>query len=503
MVMKKLLIYLLVAFGGGIIALGTYKFLENEASSKTSDLLPVSSRPVRFIAAGDAEIPYFDFTQAAEQTLPSVVHIRSSQSVGSRASNDFDWEQIPEPFRDLFRNPDFGPFDRQRLPEQQLRMGSGSGVIISSDGYVVTNNHVVANTDELTVTLEDHRTFPAKVIGTDPSTEVALIKIEATDLPAIPFFDSDEIKVGAWVLAVGNPFNLESTVTAGIISAKSRNINIMQDQTPIESFIQTDAAINPGNSGGALVNLAGELVGINTAISSPTGTYAGYGFAIPSNIVRKVVADLREFGVVQRGFLGAVIRGIDGDLAQEKGLGTTRGVYVDSLTANSAAAAAGILKGDIITAVDDRPTDNVANVLEMIGRRRPGDRVKLAIIRKGKPQEISVTLRNSAGNTSVVKKDDTTTLLQKLGADLEPIGSAAAKKWSIPGGLKVKSLRNGKLRNETDIQEGFIITQVNGQPVRVVEDLVKIMSNLKGGVLLEGIYPDNPQQVFYYAFGLE
>ena len=385
------------------------------------------------------------------------------------------------------------------MPEEQLRQGSGSGVIISADGYIVTNNHVVADADELSVTLNDHRTYPATVIGADPSTDVALIKIDEMGLPAIPFFNSDGIKVGEWVVAVGNPFDLESTVTAGIVSAKGRSINIMQDKTPIESFIQTDAAINPGNSGGALVNLNGELVGINTAIASPTGSYAGYGFAVPSNIVQKVVRDLKEFGVVQRGFIGAMIRNIDGNLAKEKGLSATSGVYVDSLTANSAAA--GFKAGDVIVAVDDIATNNVPKVLEMIGRHRPGDKVKISLLRKDKPVETWVTLKNSSGNTEVVKKDSPAAVLHILGAELETLSKEEARSMGLPGGVKVNALSNGKLLNQTDIQEGFVITQVDGKKVDSVEEMAKILENRKGGVMLEGVYPGN-SEVFYYAFGL-
>lgn len=503
--MKKLFAYLIIALLGGIAAIGVYKLLEPDPVPETVVLPSNPGKQVRYLSTKDPEVPTFDFTYAAESTLPSVVHIRSSQKVTRRAydERDFDWQQIPESFRDFFRNsPFFSPPDNRMLPEDQLRLGAGSGVIISPDGYIVTNNHVVANADELTVTLQDHRTFEAAVIGSDPSTDVALVKIEATELKAIPFFDSDNIKIGAWVVAVGNPFNLGSTVTAGIVSAKSRSINISQDQRPIESFIQTDAAINRGNSGGALVNLSGELVGINTAISSPTGTYTGYGFAVPSNIVRKVATDLQEYGVVQRGFIGAVIRGIDGDLAEEKGLSTTMGVYVDSLTANSAAASAGIEVGDVITAVDDMPTDNVPKVLEMVGRHRPGDKVKINILRKDKPQEIWVTLRNRAGNTDLVKKEETTGILQILGADLETVNQADAETLSIPGGIRVQSLGDGKLRKQTDIQEGFIITKVDGKRVTSVEELANLLKGLKGGVLLEGVYPDS-SEVFYYAIGMD
>ena len=360
---------------------------------------------------------------------------------------------------------------------------------------------MVADADELSVTLNDHEIYDAEVIGTDPSTDVALIKIKANDLPAIDFFNSDQIKVGEWVVAVGNPFNLESTVTAGIVSAKARNINIMQDKTPIESFIQTDAAINPGNSGGALVNLQGQLVGINSAIASPTGAYAGYGFAIPSNIVRKVVSDLKEYGVVQRGFIGAMIRNIDGNLAKDKGLTSTVGVYVDSLTANSSAAEAGIKVGDVIIAADGVQTPTSPKLLEMIGRHRPGEQVDLTVRRKGEEKNIAVTLKNREGNTDVIKKEAPSEIMAKLGASFEPLSNQEAKQLDLDGGLKVTDITNGKLANQTDIQEGFIVTKVDGKEVSSVEDLTRILDHKKGGVLIEGRYPNSPE-TYYFGLGL-
>lgn len=503
--MKKLLLYVFVAALGGAFSLGAYKMLEPNPVTKTTDFLtPTTAKLVNYSPGNTTDpAPPLDFTYAAEKALPGVVHIQSTQRMSRSASGGqgFDLQQIPAPFRDFFRDPQGLQPNRQGAPEEQLQRGSGSGVIIGSDGYIVTNNHVVADADELTVTLQDHRNYPATLIGTDPSTDVALIKIDADDLNTIQFANSDQIKIGQWVVAVGNPFNLESTVTAGIVSAKGRSINIMQDKTPIESFIQTDAVINPGNSGGALVDLQGNLVGINTAIASPTGSYAGYGFAVPSNIVQKVVTDLKAYGVVQRAYIGAIIRGIDGDLAKEKGLTSMNGVYVDSLTATSAAAAAGMKAGDVIIAVDDLPTYSSPKLLEMIGRHRPGDKVKLTILRKDQQQDVYVTLKNSAGTTAVVKKESPAAILNALGADFEAVGKAEAKQLGIAGGVKILSLQPGKLLNETDIREGFIITKMDGKKVGKVEDIAKILEHLKGGVMLEGVYPGS-QQVFYYAFGI-
>ncbi|HPG09718.1 MAG TPA: Do family serine endopeptidase [Saprospiraceae bacterium] len=506
--MKRFAIYVFAAILGGAVTLGGAKLLGfgKEVQIKTipsNSFAQVASMPMAGTDA-NSSTPTFDFSYAAEKALPSVVHIQATMHVKDREmAGGFDLRGLPDPFRQFFGYPQGddqdGPSNRQG--DERIQQGSGSGVIISPDGYIVTNNHVVADADELSVTLNDHEIYDAEVIGTDPSTDVALIKIKANDLPAIDFFNSDQIKVGEWVVAVGNPFNLESTVTAGIVSAKARNINIMQDKTPIESFIQTDAAINPGNSGGALVNLQGQLVGINSAIASPTGAYAGYGFAIPSNIVRKVVSDLKEYGVVQRGFIGAMIRNIDGNLAKDKGLTSTVGVYVDSLTANSSAAEAGIKVGDVIIAADGVQTPTSPKLLEMIGRHRPGEQVDLTVRRKGEEKNIAVTLKNREGNTDVIKKEAPSEIMAKLGASFEPLSNQEAKQLDLDGGLKVTDITNGKLANQTDIQEGFIVTKVDGKEVSSVEDLTRILDHKKGGVLIEGRYPNSPE-TYYFGLGL-
>jgi len=300
---------------------------------------------------------------------------------------------------------------------------------------------------------------------------------------------------------VGNPFNLNSTVTAGIISAKARNINILRDRGAIESFIQTDAAINPGNSGGALVNLQGGLVGINTAIASTTGAYAGYGFAVPSNIVSKVVDDLLEYGMVQRGYLGLMIRSVDGDLAREKELDITTGVYVDSITANSAAGDAGVQVGDVITSVNSTETKTSSHLLEIIGRQRPGDKVNLGINRSGKQLEMEVVLRNQEGETKMTKIKDAP-ILEILGIELEEIDEKSARSIDIEGGLKITKLSSGKLKRDTDIRKGFIITKVDGKKPGSVDDFVRYLQKAKGGIMLEGVYEDIPG-TYYYAFGLQ
>jgi len=380
-------------------------------------------------------------------------------------------------------------------------MGTGSGFIISPDGYILTNHHVVAGADELTVTLNNKRAYKAKVIGTDPSTDLGLIKIEASDLPFVNFSNSDAVQVGEWVLAVGNPFNLTSTVTAGIVSAKGRDIHILQDQAPIESFIQTDAAINPGNSGGALVNLEGDLIGINSAIASPTGAYAGYGFAIPSNIVANVIDDLKKFGVAQRGYLGVVIREVNSDLAKDKGLSVSQGVYVDSLADNSAAEAAGVRRGDVITKIDDAPVNASSDLLELVGRHRPGDKLEVTVLRGSSEKVIPVILKNKQGNTEIVKKSEVSGLTTVLGADFQTLSEKEARKLDLPGGVKVTHLGTGKLSSQTDMRQGFIILKVDGKTINNVDDFNAALNGKQGGVMLEGVYPDRPGS-FYYAFGM-
>jgi serine protease Do len=329
---------------------------------------------------------------------------------------------------------------------------------------------------------------------------VALLQIKADDLQPLPIGNSDQVEVGEWVMAIGNPFNLNSTVTAGIISAKGRNINIIDDKSAIEAFIQTDAAINPGNSGGALVNLNGELIGINTAIASPTGTYAGYGFAIPANIVNKVVEDFIKYGMVQRAYLGIMIRDINSDLVKKENLKVSEGAYVDSLTANSAAGEAGIRPGDVVTRVDNAPILQSAELLEQIGRHRPGDEVSITVDRKGKEMSYTVKLANQKGVKKVLAKEQQD-ILDILGATFENIDSKTAEKLNIDGGVRVKELNNGLLKNQTSINEGFIITGVNREKVKSIDDIRKALKDSKGGVLIQGIYEDYPGELFF-AFGI-
>lgn len=502
------MLLVLAAITGSAITVGTYRLVE-KPEQKTFRIEHISEAPASkavYTVNKDGEVVPLEFTKVAKKVMPAVVHIKSTHL--QKVNQDM-FRSYPDPFRHFFDDDMFEFFFGQprdydnRRPQQRgpvPQVATGSGVIINEDGYIVTNNHVIEGADDIEVTLEDNRVFKAKVIGTDPSTDLALIQIKENNLPYLPLVNSDEVEVGEWVLAVGNPFNLNSTVTAGIVSAKGRNINILNDKNAIESFIQTDAAINPGNSGGALVNLQGGLIGINTAIASPTGAYAGYGFAVPSNIVSKVVSDLKKYGMVQRGYLGILIRSVDGNLAKEKDLDVSEGVYVDSIMVNSAAGDAGIKAGDVIMEIDNTAIKTSAELLEHIARHYPGDKVKLKVDRNGKTLDFTVTLRNQEGREKMVERESKE-ILDVLGVELQEIDSKTARKLDIKHGLKITKLYNGKLRRNTDVREGFIITRVNGKEVGTVDDFVKYLEKTEGGVMIEGVYEDYPG-TYYYAFGM-
>lgn len=422
-----------------------------------------------------------DLTYAAENSVKAVVNIQTQYKQNSYSNGN-------PVFEFFFGNP----YQNQ---EQQIQQAVGSGVIISSDGYIVTNNHVIESASTIKVTLNDNREFEAKLIGTDPSTDIALLKISDTDLPTLAWGNSDNLKLGEWVLAVGNPFNLTSTVTAGIVSAKARGIGIIGTQLPIESFIQTDAAVNPGNSGGALVNTSGELVGINTAIASRTGSYSGYSFAIPVSIVKKVVGDLKQYGEVQRAILGVRIQNVNAELAKEFKLESAAGVYVAGTEEDGAAQAAGLKEGDVIIAVDGIGVKNSSELQEQIGKHRPGDIVEVLVKRESKEKLFKVTLRNTSGGTGIVKDNSSV-----MGAELEKISETVKNRLNISSGLKIKDLSSGKLK-DAGIREGFIITRVNKSPVTSIDDFREILKQSSGGVLIEGIYPNGEKA--YYVFGLE
>jgi serine protease Do len=424
-----------------------------------------------------------DFTDAASAAIPATVHIKT-KTVRTVSNN------LPRhnPFSDLFGvDPDdfFGNGNGMRsLPE----MASGSGVIISNDGYIVTNNHVVDGADEVTVTLSNRKSFKAKVIGADPATDLAVVKVDAQNLPFLLYGNSDDLKIGQWVLAVGYPLNLETTVTAGIVSAKGRtlDINRRQSQTPLESFIQTDAAVNPGNSGGPLINTDGQLIGINSAIASPTGSYAGYSFTIPVNIVKKIVSDIMKFGAPQRAFLGIQYPRDDmsEDQKKEQGIKEGDGIYVMEVTADGAAAQAGILKGDRITKLNGVPVLTGAEMIGQMATFSPGEKITVTYKRDGKEYTTPIVLRNNSGTTALVK----TSVLDKLGAQLQTLNKKDAASLDVKGGVIVKSVTENGLMDKSRIQEGFIILKANGQEVKSVEELQKVLEKASGTVKLEGVF---------------
>jgi serine protease Do len=476
---KQLLALIGAAILGGLIAIFGYSAIIDSAQKPVLSQFDQPISRVNLVSALDTST---DFTYAAEHTIDGVVHVTTQSTVE-------------------YRNPIYDFFYGDRYDQQPQNVTAyGSGVIISKDGYIVTNNHVIENSNSISVVLNDKREFDAKLIGTDPSTDIALLKVEADDLPYIEFGNSDDLKVGEWVLAVGNPFNINSTVTAGIVSAKGRGeMNIIQDDYSIESFIQTDAAINRGNSGGALVNLKGEMVGITTAIASPSGGSVGISFAVPTSIVEKVAKDLKEYGSIQRAIMGVQIQDINAQLAKEKEINNLEGVYVAEVTNGSAAEDAGIKSGDVILAINGVRVNSPGGLQEQIGRHRPGDRVEVSVKRNNKTQQFNVVLRNLQGSTSILKGDTGTASNSRLGATFGNITNQERQKLGIDGGVKVQDLQEGILQNE-GVKEGFVITAVNKQPVNSVDELNKILRNLKGGVLIEGVYPDGTAA--YYAFGL-
>lgn len=449
--------------------------------------------PAVFTGSRNAIAMQTDFTVAAEQSVHAVVHVKTKTPMEVQ---QFGFPS--DPFFEYF----FGRPNQRQQGETPMQEGSGSGVIISNDGYIVTNNHVIDKSKEIEVTLNDNRTFKGKLIGADPNTDIALIKIDAENLPVIIFGNSDSLKVGEWVLAVGNPFNLTSTVTAGIVSAKARNINILNAAMKIESFIQTDAAVNPGNSGGALVNTRGELVGINTAIASQTGSYAGYAFAVPVSIVQKVVSDIRQYGVVQRAILGVKMGDITDKLAKEKNLKTMEGAYVDEVVENSAAQKAGIKKEDVIVKVNDVGIKSGAQLQEQIGRYSPGDKIKVTVLRDNKNMTFEVELKNKQGNTSFVSSDAN---VSTLGAEFKEIDTKIKNQLQLEYGVEVKSVTKGKFQ-QSGIRSGFIIVKINNQAIRSVEDIETALdaamntSDQFKVLNVAGIYPNG--KITYYAINL-
>ncbi|MDR0558780.1 MAG: Do family serine endopeptidase [Prevotellaceae bacterium] len=491
-ILKTISLLLFAGIIGGFIS----ALIIKNINSKNPVNINYESQPMRITtAAFSPSGEPVSFSDAAEHTVPSVVHVKVSyetQYYKNRGGNDIF---------DFF----FGMPDAQKYKEYTPK-GSGSGVIISADGYIITNNHVIDKASEVKVTLDDQTTLDAEIVGRDPNTDIALLKVETDKkLQALTFGNSDDLRLGEWVLAVGNPFNLTSTITAGIVSAKARQLNMIPGELSIESFIQTDAAVNPGNSGGALVNLKGELVGINTAIATNTGVYEGFSFAVPSSIVKKVIEDLIQYGKVQRAFLGIMYMhtsDIDEEVAEKNGITNLkelqkyRGAYVESVKENSAAHEAGIQKGDIIIKIENKDVTSKSIVVEEISRLRPGDKLNLTLVRDGKTKQISTVLRNNAGNTEMTS----TTGVEVLGAKLEPVSKELAQKLKIDGGLQVTEIYDGKLK-DNGVRKGFIILKVNQRGIVSEKDLVNVLKDIKkGGVFIEGVYPNGYPA--YIAFGL-
>lgn len=484
---------IILGFTGALMAI--LIFVGYESSENTSHEVLLSDSVIN----GNQNVPVYrtsfsgltstDFKEASKKTINSVVHV-TTKVVQTTFQRDI--------FQEFFYGPGAGGKEYK-----QFGAGAGSGVIISSEGYIVTNNHVIEDASEIEVILNDNSKYTAKVIGTDPATDIAVIKIEASDLSAIALGNSDELAIGEWVLAVGNPFNLTSTVTAGIVSAKARNINLLNNPNknvvPIESFIQTDAAVNPGNSGGALVNTNGELVGINTAIASQTGSYTGYSFAVPVNLVQKVMRDLIDYGIVQRGYLGVQIADITQELKTEKNMPNLKGVYVSKVIDDGGAEKAGINEGDVILKIGAKELNSVAALQEEIGKMRPGDKVAVTLRNnKGETVTKEIVLRNKEGHTKLVSKAEIKKNVA-LGASFENLSSSEKKSLKIDYGVKIKTLTPGKLKS-LGLTEGIIITKINNEPVRDIEQLTKKLNDSNRGILLEVMSQSGKRD--YVGFGL-
>ena len=477
---------------GGMLPLGAYLMLNGTSYTSLSEEVIDGNRNfnARSVNLEGMNAAGPNFIEASESTINSVVHV-TTKVVKTSFQRD--------PFQEFFYGPGAGGREFK-----QFGSGAGSGVIISSEGYIVTNNHVIQDASEIEVILNDNSKYTAKIVGSDPATDIAVLKIEGKGFTAIPLGNSDDLRIGEWVLAVGNPFNLTSTVTAGIVSAKARNINLLadrskQDIVPIESFIQTDAAVNPGNSGGALVNTRGELVGINTAIASQTGSYSGYSFAVPVNLVNKVMRDLIDYGIVQRGFLGVQISDINQEIKETNKLPSLKGVYISKVTENGSAEKAGVKDGDVILKIGTKEVNSVAELQEEIGKRRPGDKVSLTIRGKnGNEEIIELVLRNQDGETKLVSKEEIAKNFA-LGATFLELTSKDKKELNISNGVKIGSLNTGKLKS-IGLQPGMIITKVNNEPVETVEQLTTKLNGANKGILLEVLSESGKKE--YFGFGL-
>jgi Do/DeqQ family serine protease len=494
--MNKKVIFIAIAVSA-ITALVTVWAFGQLGSGRASEVFQDGKLPANYASFNQQEnntssVYPIDFTAAAMAATPAVVHIKTK--INARTVTQ---QGRKSPFADLFGDDFFGEFFGEGQGQRQMRVpeqrASGSGVIVTKDGYIVTNNHVIENADEINVTLTNKKSYKAELIGTDPSSDLAVLKITTENLPYLAWGNSDQVKLGQWVLAIGYPWSLDVTVTAGIVSAKARSLglNRQKSDSPVESFIQTDAAVNQGNSGGALVDTDGRLIGINSAIASQTGSYAGYSYAIPVNLVRKIVGDLIKFGTVQRAFLGLtyIPDNVPDEELKKLGVKQGEGVYVSGVNDNSAAKSAGIKEGDYIIGINEVAVNSGSEMVEQVANFRPGDKITIDFIRDGKKMKGSTVLKNISGNTDVVKATSKVqSLRQQLGGEFEAVEAKQAQRWGIKGGVQIKSVGTGLL-STSRIQEEFVITAVNGQPVSDIDSFMKLLSGADGTVRLEGIYP--------------
>ncbi|MFA6335338.1 MAG: Do family serine endopeptidase [Bacteroidales bacterium] len=474
---KNLLILFLSVLVSGLTA---YAVVEITDANSKKYSFSVSNPTIQKVSLSDQLYP--DFTFAAETAVKAVVHVKVVKKGVEQSYSLFDFF--------------FGYGSPESVPRDQE--STGSGVIITSDGYIVTNNHVIEGADEISVTLEDNKSYKAKLIGADAVTDIALLKIDEQNLPFLTFGDSDALRLGEWVIAIGNPYNLRSTITAGIVSAKARSIPSMSNEFKIESFIQTDAAVNQGNSGGALVNTRGELVGINTAIASRTGAFTGYSFAVPSSITKKIIEDLIDFGTVQRALLGISMQEIDSDLAKEKNLKEIKGVYIAEVSKDGAAYKAGVKESDVLISINDIEVNSGPAVQEQISKYRPKERIRIGILRDGKQKELSVVLESKGGNIAI-SKDEDSGLSQLFGASVKKASEQSLKKAGVRSGVEVVSVKDGKFKS-AGIKAGFIITHINQIPVGDVQEIESVVQRSRRSLLIEGLYEDG--RVVYYGMGI-
>ena len=474
---RGILIALLSAAVGGLTAYAVVN-----AMTKSQVRVVETSEGAQFRTVNLSQDNWPDFTYAAESAVDAVVYVKvvSTQTQQQAPSSIFDF---------FFGFPEGG------MPQQRERVGSGSGVIIREDGYIVTNNHVIDGATRIEVTLNNNQTYPATLVGTDPATDVALLKVEATGLPVIPFGDSDKLRLGEWVIAIGSPYDLRSTITAGIVSAKGRSMP-SNGEFKIESFIQTDAAVNPGNSGGALVDKAGNLVGINTAIISQTGSYTGYSFAVPSNIVKKIAYDLMDFGSVKRAVLGISMMPIDDKIAEELKLSSRNGVYIGEVSKSGAADKAGIKAGDVLIAIDSTKITNPASVQEAVSRFSPGDNAVVTVLRDGKELKLDVTFKGTSQDTGTVSDDGS---IAFYGSSIKAADEETLEKYGLKSGVQIVELGPGKLM-EAGAVEGFIILYVNDHPVKTPQEVIDIVKKSKRTVFIEGVTPSG--RTGYFGFGV-